>query len=105
MDDDAQRPLIDFGALTWSPDDTKDYLDDNPLPVGFTWKHKDGGLRPVQPSYSVPSYGKWLRETPNFQGLFEEIHRIIVHAGVKLPDAQQVAAELLKRHPQRQFNR
>lgn len=96
-------PLINFAAYVWTPEDTKEYLDHNPLPKDFTWRHKDGGLRPVQPSYSVESYGKWLRETPNFQGLFEEVHRVIVHAGAKLPDIDTVAAELLRRHPRRQF--
>lgn len=95
--------LIDFSALTWTADDTKQYLDSNPLPVGFTWKHKDGEHRLVQPSYKVESYGKWLRESPNFQGLFEEIHRVIVAAGSRLPDAEAVAAELLRRWPKRDF--
>lgn len=104
-DDDQTRPFgINFELLTWSADDTREYLDANPLPVDFTWKHKDGGQRPVQPSHTqVNGYGKWLRETPYYQGLFEEIHRIVASAGAHLPDIESVVAELLRRHPSRQF--
>jgi hypothetical protein len=113
---DLQQNLGDALAASWSAEDTRDYLDTNPLPPGFTWRHKDGtgtttspaglvltGQRPVQPSYSVASYGKWLRETPNFQGLFEEIHRIILRAGATLPDIEAIAAELVRRHPHHEF--
>lgn len=55
------------------------YLNTNPLPLTFTWTHRDGGKRHVQPSHrNVTGYGKWLRETPYFQGLFELIHDILV---------------------------
>lgn len=102
MDDSEDFKLVDFAAHVWTADDTKEYLDANPLPAGFTWKHKDGGQRPVQPTYGVSSYGKWLRETPNFQGLFEEIHRTLA-AGSMLPSAEELARTLLARWPERRF--
>lgn len=79
---------------TWTPDDTLEYLSANPLPKNFVWKHKHAGLVPVQPTYAVADYGKWLRETPNFQGLFELIHAQIMSAGAKLPDIQTITAQL-----------
>ena len=103
MTDKPTEHLIDWAAHVWTADDTKEYLDSNPLPVGFTWKHKDGEHRLVQPSYKIESYGKWLRESPNFQGLFEEIHRLIVAQGSRLPDIDTVAAELVRRWPKRDF--
>ena len=62
----------------WTRDHTMQYLNCNPLPPTFKWTHRDGGERTVAPSHkSVTGYGKWLRETPYFQGLFELIHDIL----------------------------
>jgi hypothetical protein len=102
---DLQSP--DPGAAAWSKDHTQDYLTANPLPPGFLWPHRDhrhednGGLRPVQPSHSqVTAYGKWLRETPYFPGLFERIHAILT-AAPDLGDAEWLAASLLPLRPGR----
>lgn len=87
----------------WTKDDTQGYLDANPLPVGFRWPHrdyrheKDGGLRAVQPSHSaVTAYGKWLRETPYFRGLFDMAHEVLAMSP-DLGDAEWLAGELVKR--------
>jgi hypothetical protein len=87
----------------WSKDDTQAYLQANPLPAEFRWTHRDhkldpdGGLRVVHPSHSsVENYGKWLRETPYFPGLFELIHGILAGAP-DLGDAEWLAAELVAR--------
>jgi hypothetical protein len=83
--------------MTWTRDDTMAYLKANPLPREFTWQHRDGGRRAVQPSHSsVENYGKWLRETPYFQGLFELCHDILA-AAPDLGDADWLAAELAAR--------
>jgi hypothetical protein len=90
-------------GATWSKDDSQAYLKANPLPVEFRWPHRDhrdapdGGLRPVQPAHkSVESYGKWLRETPYFPGLFELAHEILA-AAPDLGDADWLASELSAR--------
>ena len=79
---------------TWTRDATMRYLNDNPLPADFTWPHRDGGERPVRPSHTmVEGYGKWLRETPYFPGLFELVHDILDQAEA-LSDAGWLAAEI-----------
>lgn len=76
------------------------YLNANPLPMSFRWKHRDfpeGPERPVQPSHkSVAAYGKWLRETPYFQGLFELVHAVL-EAAPELGDCEWLAEEIIKR--------
>jgi len=62
----------------WTRDASMRYLNDNPLPGGFVWPHRDGGERSVHPSHTeVIAYGKWLRETPYFAGLFELCHDLL----------------------------
>jgi hypothetical protein len=79
----------------WSREDTQRYLTANPLPSDFTWKHRDdlrGQRRPVVPSYRIRGgFGKWLRETPYFPGLFELVHEILFHAPYLLPTPELVA--------------
>lgn len=94
-------------ATAWTKDLTQDYLTHNPLPLGFKWPHRDykheddGGLRDVKPSHKeVTAYGKWLRETPYFPGLFELIHEILMQSE-DLGDAEWLASELLKHRPAR----
>jgi hypothetical protein len=80
----------------WSRDATMRYLNANPLPAAFRWRHRDGGERAVQPSHkNIASYGKWLRETPYFQGLFELIHDILYNA-TDLGDAEWLVEEIAK---------
>ena len=75
----------------WTPDDTMAFLSAYPLDPSFKWAHRDGGEKPVQPSHThlKGGYGKWLRETPYFPGLFEEIHAILA----RLPDDETITAE------------
>jgi hypothetical protein len=54
------------------------YLNAVPLASTFTWPHRDGGEHAVRPVHSaVIGYGKWLRETPYFPGLFELVHEVL----------------------------
>lgn len=80
----------------WTRDQTMAYLNEWPLPPTFKWTHRDGGQRPVQPSHrNVIAYGKWLRETPYFQGLFEIIHSILLKSP-DLGDPDWLAEEINK---------
>lgn len=96
MSDPLSSPLGDAwpkGAPEiWTPDDTQLWLTENPLPIAFVWPYRDPkpdgavNLQEVRPKYQVADYGKWLRETPYFPGLFEEIHEILVLMGAELPE-------------------
>ena len=67
-----------MSAEPWTRDATMRYLNEYPLPRDFKWPHRDGGWREVWPTHrAITAYGKWLRETPYFQGLFELIHAIV----------------------------
>lgn len=87
---------------SWTYADTAAYLKANPLPADFLWrkneptKHLPLAQQPlagVRPTYAVADYGKWLRETPYFPGLFELIHDLLFsHPG--LPDVATLAAQL-----------
>ena len=90
MLDDTLIPL----PAAWSPENTQAYLTANPLPASFRWMHRDGSESAVVPSYRLTGgYGKWLRETPYFPGLFEEIHGVLVRWPDEkpLPDPDQLA--------------
>lgn len=65
----------------WHRDGTMRYLNAYPLPDGLKWPHRDGGDQEVKPSHGmVIGYGKWLRETPYFPGLFELCHDLLEEA-------------------------
>lgn len=83
------------GTGTWTNDATMRYLNAVPLPRTFTWPHRDDTTdRPVTPAHgAVTAYGKWLRETPYFPGLFELIHDLIAAAPEEF-DADWLPAEL-----------
>jgi hypothetical protein len=83
-------------SIPWTHEDTRAYLKSNPLPTEFVWKRSDNGqIEHVQPTYRTSEgYGKWLHETPHFQGLFELIHDLILEAGERLPDIDEIAAML-----------
>ena len=68
----------------WTSDDTEEWLKHNPLPGDFRYpgheKDRDGKRiwATVLPTYQIKhGYGFWLRTTPYFPGLFEEIHAIL----------------------------
>jgi hypothetical protein len=97
---ESQRLLFRLPP-SWSPDDTEEFLNVQPLPVGFQWRlsktsatARRGDLVAVQPSHRDLAYGKWLRETPYFQGLFELVHQLVLEAGEQLPTAEALAARL-----------
>lgn len=87
----------------WDRNLSMSYLNTNPLPADFKWPHRDGGERLVWPVHSViTGYGKWLRETPYFPGLFELCHELIERAPEQHP-ADWVATELTalrEKHPE-----
>lgn len=74
----------------WSHDDTASWLTRFGLPVDFRWDKtvKEDGVKVVVPDQLVlptyrlsKGYGFFLRTTPYFPGLFEEIHDILLRAG------------------------
>lgn len=98
--DFGKRFGLGMARAVWSKDDTQAYLKANPLPREFKWLHRDhqadpeGGMRTVQPSHaSVANYGKWLRETPYFPGLFELVHEVLAGSH-DLGDADWLAEQL-----------
>lgn len=99
----AAWPVVPAG---WTADDTEGFLTRQALPADFLWPHRDKNpdgsdlLAPVMPSYRLhKGYGFWLRTTPYFPGLFEEVHAVLVHwpDDLPLPDAQQMAETLTVR--------
>lgn len=80
----SEQDKMPWAPVVWTQEHTQEYLAANPLPVDFLWPHRDGGDRPVVPAHAnlKGGYGKWLRETPYFQGLFELIHDVLVRAEV-----------------------
>lgn len=91
----AAQDGMPWVPVEWTAEHTQAFLAANPLPVDFTWDHRDGGQRPVVPAHSFlkGGYGKWLRETPYFPGLFEMIHDVLLHAD-PLGDAEWLAGKL-----------
>lgn len=90
-----QAPLAAWAPVAWTKDDTAAYLSESPLPSDFLWPHRDGGERAVVPAHSYlrGGYGKWLRETPYYQGLFELVHELLARlpADAELPTPEQLA--------------
>jgi hypothetical protein len=87
----------------WTADHTEVWLTAHPLPVDFLWPHRDlnpdGTVRmePVLPRYQLhKGYGFWLRTTPYFPGLFEEIHALFMRVPTdgELPTPDGLAAIL-----------
>jgi hypothetical protein len=103
---DNADPFALSSAEPWTHAATLAYLDANPLPVAFLWIDNTGAARSVHPRHkSVTGYGKWLKETPYFPGLYELIHGVLVladaHAGT-VGDADWLASELELRRPPQQ---
>lgn len=99
MTDEIKLPV-----QPWTADDTERWLSLSPLPADFTWPHRDANadgterLQLVLPTYRLhKGYGFWLRTTPYFPGLFEEIHAILLRGGDELPTSDQLAEELRTR--------
>ncbi len=95
------QPTLFNVPAPWSADDTEELLNIEPLPAGFKWRLTKtssramrGELVDVQPAHRDLAFGKWLRETPYFQGLFELAHQVVVEAGAKLPSGEEIAARL-----------
>lgn len=109
MNDDLTQPLAaSWPELpnAWTPNDTEAFLTRQALPPDFLWPHRDANpdgserLVPVLPTYRLhKGYGFWLRTTPYFPGLFEEIHAILLRwpDDQPLPNAQALADTLNER--------
>lgn len=89
---------------SWTPDLTERWLSANPLPGDFQWPHRDANpdgtprLQTVIPSYRLhKGYGFWLRTTPYFPGLFEEIHDVLCAIDPLPDDGAALAATLTER--------
>jgi hypothetical protein len=93
MNPGADDTLIPGLPSAWTRDDTMHALNRVGLPATFTYTHRDGGERPVMPSHSKlkGGFGKWLRETPYFRGLFDECHCVFA----RLPDDETITADRL----------
>lgn len=98
--------LVNIPPAPWTPDDTERWLSLNPLPQDFLWPHRDArpgltdeeNLQPVLPTYRLhKGYGFWLRTTPYFPGLFEEIHAVLLGVGDELPTPEKLAETLHER--------
>lgn len=71
----------------WTKDDTEAFLTEFPLPASFTWPGKDGKALAVCPKYTLHGgYGKWLRETPYYPGLFDAVHTVLATDDAALGD-------------------
>jgi hypothetical protein len=79
----------------WTKEHTQAWLTGSPLPADLRWRHRDGGVRIVSPRYRLTAgYGKWLRETPYFPGLFEAVHELL--AAVPYEAALPAPAEIVR---------
>jgi hypothetical protein len=94
--------MIELPTPAWTPDDTERWLTEYALPADFLWPHRDAkadgteNLQAVLPSYRLSKgYGFWLRTTPYFPGLFEEIHAVMLSLGEKLPEDGADLAQML----------
>lgn len=113
MSDGLTSPLGDAWpqmAAAWTHDDTERFLSQQALPAGFLWPHRDGlmgggvNLQPVIPSYRIhKGYGFWLRTTPYFPGLYDEIHSILLRwpDDQEMPSAEALAEVLNQRRAAR----
>jgi hypothetical protein len=90
----------------WTLDNTEQFLTRQALPSSFVWPHRDpladgsDNLQPVLPSYRLhKGYGFWLRTTPYFPGLFEEVHAVLLRwpDDDAMPDADALANILNQR--------
>jgi hypothetical protein len=112
MSKDLRTPIADAWPMApaWTLDDTERFLTGQALPSSFQWPHRDKAadgaeiLAPVMPSYRLhKGYGFWLRTTPYFPGLFEEIHAVLLRwpDDSPMPDAEQLAEILNQRRAAR----
>ena len=109
---DLTQPLSEHWPTGWTADDTERFLSQHPLPTEFRWERtqKRDGQRviipdqPVMPEYRIhKGYGFWLRTTPYFPGLFEEIHDILARwpGDEVLPSPERIGELLRERHAAR----
>ena len=92
--------LVQLPSPAWTADDTEAFLTRFALPTDFRWDRTErrGTERvivpdqPVLPEYRISKgYGFWLRTTPYFPGLFEEIHDVMLRA----PEDQELTSDWL----------
>ena len=86
----------------WEKEDTliwlNDTLKDAQWHQRLIWEDRMRVTRPACPQHPrlKGGYGKWLAECPDFPGLFELIHRLIVNweGGARLPQPEEILCEL-----------
>jgi hypothetical protein len=101
MTEDTTPNLL--GVPPWTAVQTEGWLTEYPLPVTFTWPDRYGKERPPVPSYRLKGgYGKWLRETPYFPGLFELCHEILQRAPEDVLLTPEWLADELRAHRRRE---
>lgn len=89
------------GIRVWSKSDTQKWLNEQAVPLfadELVWRDQHGDARRVAPSHQFlkGGYGYWLATGPQFPGLFEQIHRLVLNwqGGAKVPTGPEILAEL-----------
>lgn len=91
--------------MPWTPEDTEQWLTENPLPRDFHWPPEGtamaaaaGGSKLVLPTYRLhKGYGFWLKTTPYHRGLFARCHQLLEERNGLFNDADELAEELVRR--------
>jgi hypothetical protein len=97
MNDDFLIP----GIRVWAKGDTINWLNEQAVPLfpnELLWRDAYGKIRHVVPVHGrlIGGYGYWLATGPQFPGLFELIHRLVLNwsGGAKVPTGPEILAEL-----------
>ncbi len=79
----------------WASTETEAWLSKHPLPDSFRWP-VNGQLVTVRPVHSLRgSFGRWVRETPYFPGLFDACHTVLAAGrGQEIREGADLAARL-----------
>lgn len=99
---DPSEELFPLPFPPWGHINTENWLTEHKLPVDFCWPDDHGVNRPVLNKHKLSKgYGYWLRTTPYFPHLFEDIHEILARCPLdQLQSQEYVVDELNKRRKQ-----
>ena len=78
------------GVRAWSHQDSVEWLNREGVPLFpdcLLWPDDRDVIRLVAPAHPClkGGYGKWLKDTPYFPGLFELVHGLVADWGLRLP--------------------